>query len=41
MGLETNIYQLVHKSMIFSPLEFQSQDSPMQDKFKIQPLSIL
>ncbi len=41
MGLETNIYQLVQKSTIFSHLESQSQDSHMQDSFKIQPLSIL
>ena len=41
MGLETNIYQLVQKSMFLSPLDSQSQDSPMQDNFKIQPLSIL
>ena len=41
MGLETNIYQLVQKSTVLSPLETQPQDSYMQDNFKIQPLSIL
>ena len=41
MGLETNIYQLVQKSMVLFPQETQSQDFQMQDNFKIQPLSIL
>ena len=41
MELESNICQLVQKSIDLSLRDNHLQDSHMQDNFKIQPLSIL
>ena len=41
MGLETTMCQLVQKSTTLTPSESQFQDFPLQENFRIQPLSIL
>ena len=41
MGLETKMCQLIQKSTTLSPSETQFQDFPLQENFRIQPLSIL
>ena len=41
MGLQTKMCQLIQKSTAMSPSETQFQDFPLQENFRIQPLSIL